>query len=68
MGLLGMKGEATERRYAVYFVYYRELFPRTIVSRGYSRIPWDEKPIHDRNIQFISQSKCFWNTEEQCCI
>jgi len=48
-----MKEEATERRYAIYFVYYRELFPRTVVSRGYSRVPWDEKPIHGRNIQFI---------------
>jgi len=39
MGLLGMKEEATERRYAIYFVYYRELFSRTVVSRGYSRLP-----------------------------
>jgi hypothetical protein len=59
MGRLEMKEEATERTYAIYFLYYRELFPRTVVSRGYSRLPRDEKPIHGRNIQFISQSKCF---------
>jgi hypothetical protein len=61
MGFLEGKDEQRN----IYFVVYGELFPKTSVATWYFNLLIDEKAFHQQRVQFTSQSKCVWNTEDQ---